>query len=315
MAVPARRDRRRHSSAGVSPSSRAGRPPSPPPWTSSPTTWSGRTRRNIEDIWTVLYRGGFYRGGAVHMSALAGIDQALWDIKGKHHGVPVHDLLGGAGPRPHQGLLLDRRRPAGRDRRGGARRGRPRVRRGQDERHRGDAVHRLAGTRSTRCVQSVATVRDAVGPNIGVAVDFHGRVHKPMAKVLHQGARALQADVHRGAGAQRARRRRARRPARRLDPDRARGAAVLALGLQARRRQRGGRHHPARPVALRRHHRDPQDRHDGRGLRRRASPCTAPSARSPSPPACSSTRSPTTRSSRSRASASTTTRATTCSTT
>ena len=43
----------------------------------------------------MLYRGGFYRGGAVHMSALAGIDQALWDIKGKALGVPVHQLLGG----------------------------------------------------------------------------------------------------------------------------------------------------------------------------------------------------------------------------
>jgi galactonate dehydratase len=49
----------------------------------------------IEDHWTVLYRGGFYRGGAVHMSALAGIDQALWDIKGKALGQSVHSLLGG----------------------------------------------------------------------------------------------------------------------------------------------------------------------------------------------------------------------------
>ena len=56
----------------------------------------GRDPRAIEDIWTVLYRGGFYRGGPIHMSALAGIDQALWDIKGKHYGAPVSDLLGGA---------------------------------------------------------------------------------------------------------------------------------------------------------------------------------------------------------------------------
>lgn len=55
----------------------------------------GKDPRNIEDHWTVLYRGGFYRGGAIHMSALAGIDQALWDIKGKHLGVPVSQLLGG----------------------------------------------------------------------------------------------------------------------------------------------------------------------------------------------------------------------------
>ncbi|MBL3684606.1 hypothetical protein F2981_18405 (plasmid) [Sinorhizobium meliloti] len=44
------------------------------------------------------YAGGFYRGGAIHMSALAGIDQALWDIKGKALGQPVHSLLGGPVP-------------------------------------------------------------------------------------------------------------------------------------------------------------------------------------------------------------------------
>ena len=55
----------------------------------------GKDPRHIEDHWTVLYRGGFYRGGGAHMSALAGIDQALWDIKGKALGVPVSELLGG----------------------------------------------------------------------------------------------------------------------------------------------------------------------------------------------------------------------------
>ena len=55
----------------------------------------GKDPAHIEDHWTVLYRGGFYRGGGIHMSALAGIDQALWDIKGKALGVPVHALLGG----------------------------------------------------------------------------------------------------------------------------------------------------------------------------------------------------------------------------
>lgn len=49
----------------------------------------------IEDHWQVLAKGGFYRGGPVLSSALAGIDQALWDIKGRYHDVPVHVLLGG----------------------------------------------------------------------------------------------------------------------------------------------------------------------------------------------------------------------------
>jgi len=49
----------------------------------------------IEDHWQKIYRGGFYRGGPILMSALAGIDQALWDIKGKYYNTPIYELLGG----------------------------------------------------------------------------------------------------------------------------------------------------------------------------------------------------------------------------
>ena len=56
----------------------------------------GQNPLEITRLWQVMSRGGFYRGGAVLHSAVAGIDQALWDIKGRWHGVPVHDLLGGA---------------------------------------------------------------------------------------------------------------------------------------------------------------------------------------------------------------------------
>jgi galactonate dehydratase len=49
----------------------------------------------IEDTWQVLTKGGFYRGGPVLSSAVAGIDQALWDIAGKAYGVPVYPMLGG----------------------------------------------------------------------------------------------------------------------------------------------------------------------------------------------------------------------------
>jgi galactonate dehydratase len=55
----------------------------------------GQNPLEIERIWTETYRGTFYRGGPVLVSALSGIDQALWDIKGKYHGVPVYSLLGG----------------------------------------------------------------------------------------------------------------------------------------------------------------------------------------------------------------------------
>ena len=55
----------------------------------------GQDPARINDLWQVMYRGGFYRGGPIMMSAISGIDQALWDIKGKALGVPVWQLLGG----------------------------------------------------------------------------------------------------------------------------------------------------------------------------------------------------------------------------
>ncbi len=55
----------------------------------------GRNPGHIEDIYQTLYRGSFYRGGPILMSAISGIEQALWDIKGKALGVPIYELLGG----------------------------------------------------------------------------------------------------------------------------------------------------------------------------------------------------------------------------
>ena len=55
----------------------------------------GEDPRRVEHCWQILYRGGFWRLGAIGLSALSGIDQALWDIKGKEVGRPVYDLLGG----------------------------------------------------------------------------------------------------------------------------------------------------------------------------------------------------------------------------
>ena len=143
----------------------------------------GKDPRHIEDHWTVLYRGGFYRGGGVHMSALAGIDQALWDIKGKALGVPVSELLGGN--------VRDRIRVyswIGGDRPSET------AQQAMDAVARGFTAVKMNGTEEVqyvdtfdkveRCLQNVAAVREAVGPNVGIGVDFHGRVHRPMAKVL-----------------------------------------------------------------------------------------------------------------------------------
>jgi galactonate dehydratase len=55
----------------------------------------GQDSRRIEDLWRVMSKGAFYRGGPILSSAVAGIDQALWDIAGKRLGVPVYQLLGG----------------------------------------------------------------------------------------------------------------------------------------------------------------------------------------------------------------------------
>jgi galactonate dehydratase len=142
----------------------------------------GRDPSNIEDLWQVMYRGGFYRGGPILMSAIAGIDQALWDIKGKSCGMSVAQLMGG--------LVRDRiqvyswiggDRPA--DTAAAA----------LAAAERGFTAIKMNGTEELQMVDTwarvqaaldrVAAVREAV-PDLGIAVDFHGRVHKPMAKVL-----------------------------------------------------------------------------------------------------------------------------------
>jgi mannonate dehydratase len=55
----------------------------------------GRDPARIEDTWQYLYRGAYWRRGPVTMSAIAAVDTALWDIKGKVAGLPVYQLLGG----------------------------------------------------------------------------------------------------------------------------------------------------------------------------------------------------------------------------
>ena len=142
----------------------------------------------IEDHWNVMYRAGFYRGGAIHMSAIAGIDQALWDIKGKAFGMPVWQLLGGrCRERIRVYSWIGGDRPA------------DTARAAKEVVARGFTAVKMNGTEEMQFIDShekvdaaiarVAAIRDAVGPYIGIGVDFHGRVHKPMAKVL---ARELQ---------------------------------------------------------------------------------------------------------------------------
>ncbi|MBX8799487.1 galactonate dehydratase [Pseudochrobactrum asaccharolyticum] len=137
----------------------------------------------IEDHWNVMYRGGFYRGGAVHMSAIAGIDQALWDIKGKALNVPVHQLLGGQCRdriKVYSWIGGDRPSDVARNAREMVERGFTALKlNGAEELQIVDSYAKIDAI-----VETIGTVRDAVGPHIGIGADFHGRVHRPMAKVL-----------------------------------------------------------------------------------------------------------------------------------
>lgn len=143
----------------------------------------GADALRIEDHWTTMYRGGFYRGGPVLMSAIAGIDQALWDVKGKHHGAPVHELIGGKARdrmRVYQWIGGDRPADVGEA--------------AERKVEQGFTAMKMNATEEFRRVESPAAVeaavarlrevREAVGSDVDVAVDFHGRVAKSMAKKL-----------------------------------------------------------------------------------------------------------------------------------
>ncbi|UOQ97224.1 galactonate dehydratase [Hymenobacter sp. 5317J-9] len=143
----------------------------------------GKNPLNIEDHWQVMYRGGFYRGGPILMSAIAGIDQALWDIKGKYHNAPIHQLLGGRvrdTMRVYSWIGGDRPHDVGLAAAGMVAKGFTAVKmNGTDEMNYVDSHVKI-----DEVLARVAAVREAGGPALGIGIDFHGRVHKPMAKVL-----------------------------------------------------------------------------------------------------------------------------------
>ncbi|OCH85842.1 enolase C-terminal domain-like protein [Obba rivulosa] len=134
----------------------------------------------IQDIWQHAYRARFYRGGPVLMSALSGLDIALWDIKGKKLGVPVWQLLGGK--------VRDRLKVYGWI---GGDKPRAVVEGAKRRKEQGFTAVKMNGTdaigwidSSSLLDESVARVRDVRALGLDVGVDFHGRVHKGMAKQL-----------------------------------------------------------------------------------------------------------------------------------
>jgi galactonate dehydratase len=143
----------------------------------------GKDPFRIEDHFQVLYRGGFYRGGPILTSALSGIEQALWDIKGKALGVPAYELLGGAARdkiRVYNWIGGDRPADVAAAARKQIDAGFTAVKMNATE-----ELHYLDSNRKIdEAVARLAAVREVGGPDFGIAVDFHGRVHKSMAKVL-----------------------------------------------------------------------------------------------------------------------------------
>ncbi|YCA45562.1 galactonate dehydratase [Bacillus sp. JZ8] len=143
----------------------------------------GKDPLNIEDHWNVMYRGGFYRGGPILMSAIAGIDQALWDIKGKYYNAPVYELLGGKAResiKVYSWIGGDRPSDVGEAAKHVVEKGFTAVKmNGTEELQYVDSYEKIDAV-----VERIAAVREAVGPYVGIGIDFHGRVHKPMAKIL-----------------------------------------------------------------------------------------------------------------------------------
>ncbi|PLB49341.1 D-galactonate dehydratase [Aspergillus steynii IBT 23096] len=147
--------------------------------------YKGLEAENIEDIWQLSWRGSFYRGGPVFMSALSGIDIALWDLKARKLNVPIYHLLGGK--------VRDKVRVYAWI--GGDRPSEVEVQ-AQARKEQGFHAVKMNGTGDTAWLDSPRVLNEVLERlkavktlGIDVAVDFHGRVHKPMAKRL---ARALE---------------------------------------------------------------------------------------------------------------------------
>ncbi|MDQ0115600.1 galactonate dehydratase [Paenibacillus harenae] len=143
----------------------------------------GKDPLRIEDHWNLLYRSGFYRGGPILMSAIAGIDQALWDIKGKFFNAPVFQLIGGAcrdSIQIYSWVGGDRPSEVAQEAKKVMEQGFTAIKmNGTEELQYIDSFSKIDQT-----VARLAAIREKCGNELAIGVDFHGRVHKPMAKAL-----------------------------------------------------------------------------------------------------------------------------------
>ena len=148
----------------------------------------GKDPMDIGMLYNIMYRGGFYRAGAVVYSAISGIEQALWDIKGKALGVPVWQLLGGKSRdriRMYAHLIPFSDDPTDED-----------IRRWAEKRI-NDGFTALKTSMLTPPIRNIDTpktikhivhkmkvLRDEIGDEIDFAIDFHGRISPAMAPIL-----------------------------------------------------------------------------------------------------------------------------------
>lgn len=147
----------------------------------------GQDPRHVMHHWQAIYRHAFYRGGPILTSALSGIDQALWDIKGKLLGVPVYELLGGP--------TRDRVEVY-------ARAGNPEnIKRLMDEGWRSFKTGPHNSIQSgyvasphwlNEAVERFAALREAAGSEANIAIDFHGAIQPQTAKLLVKGLEPYQ---------------------------------------------------------------------------------------------------------------------------
>ncbi|UOG84488.1 galactonate dehydratase [Streptomyces sp. CB09030] len=143
----------------------------------------GAPAGRIEELWHRMRRGAFFRGGPVLSTAAAAIEQALWDIKGRALGVPVHELFGGpVRERTRVYAWIGGDRPA--DVVAGAR---ERVAQGFTavKMNATAELDHIAGAAEVDAVVArVAGLREEFGTGLDVALDFHGRVHRSMVHPL-----------------------------------------------------------------------------------------------------------------------------------
>jgi galactonate dehydratase len=139
----------------------------------------GKDPRQVVHHWQAIYRHAFYRGGPILTSALSGIDQALWDIKGKLLNVPIYELLGGP--------TRDRVRVYGRastadDMKKRIAEGYTVIKTGVAKKNPANIVENPRFVK--HAIDAFAALRDAGGPDMDIAIDFHGAISPQLAKVL-----------------------------------------------------------------------------------------------------------------------------------